>query len=43
VASPGLIGLELQHRLDSTAVTDEITLACFRALLGAHERPIIDG
>jgi AcrR family transcriptional regulator len=32
-----LIGLEMQHRLDPAAVTDEIALAALRALLGDRE------
>jgi AcrR family transcriptional regulator len=32
-----LIGLEMQHRLDPEAVTDEIALASLRALLGDAE------
>lgn len=38
-----LIGLEMQHRLDPAAVTDEIALASLRALLGVGEPPISDG
>lgn len=32
-----LIGLEMQHRLDPTAITDEIAVAALRALLGDCE------
>jgi len=32
-----LIGLEMQHRLDPAAVTDEIALVSLRALLGARD------